>query len=267
MRYKQVAPLFIEPYDGIVFVCIFACRSIHPLRLFNMKPYLICLIFATLASSACRQTPTTPPSSESASPQTEPMVKIGDIMVTVDNKGNITLGREPIALENLRAALQERLSKMGSLPDEVPVGYEKEVLMGMRGEVETEVNAALRDVKMVHYQPALDILRAEVEKTLNIPVKLDATVLNTLDNYIYVAGNMLQQDGKPIDFSKTPLKEEAKEGFVSESVFGLLKKENGAWRLLAKSVGPTDMPVVCWWKDYGAPKALFGAGMAADECQ
>ena len=246
---------------------MFACRSIHPLRLFNMKPYLICLVFTTLLCQACRQTPGTPPPAESAAPQAEPMVTLNDIMVTVDNQGNITLGGQPITLEKLRAALQERLSKMRSLPDEVPVGYQKEVLMGMRAEVETEANAALRDVKLVHYQPALDILRAEVEKTLTIPVKLDATVLNTLDNYIYVAGNMLQPDGKPLDFSKTPLKEGAEEGFVSESVFGLLKKENGAWRVLAKAVGPTDMPVVCWWKDYGAPKALFGAGMAADECQ
>lgn len=229
-----------------------------------MKPHIISFICIVLAAGACRQTSSEPSSSATPSEQ---MVTIDDIMVTVDNQGNITLGREPITLEKLRPALQDRLARMKSLPDEVPVGYEKEVLMGMRGEVETEANTALRNVKMVYYEPALNVLRADVEKVLTVPVKLDVTDLRTLDNYLYVSGNMLQPDGTALDFSKTPLKEGAAEGFVSESVFGLLKRENGNWRLLAKAVGPTDMPVVCWWKDYGAPKALFGEGIAADDCQ
>jgi biopolymer transport protein ExbD len=232
-----------------------------------MKTHFIYLLFMVLAAGACRETTSAPPSTESATSQAEKMVTLDDIIVTVDNKGNITLGGEPITLEKLRATLQDRLARMKSLPDDVPVNYGKEVLMGMRGEVETEVNTALRNVKLRYYDPALNVLRAEVEKVLTVPVKLDVTDLRTLNNYIFVSGSMLQPDGKAMDFSKTPLKAGAAEGFVSESVFGLLKRENGNWRLLAKAVGPTDMPVVCWWKDYGAPKALFGAGMAADECQ
>lgn len=53
----------------------------------------------------------------------------------------------------------------------------------------------------------------------------------------------------------------------SDDVFGLLKNEGGAWKVLASSVGATDVPYMCWWKAHGVAKTAFPEGMAADDCE
>lgn len=70
--------------------------------------------------------------------------EVANAWVTVDKQGAITLlGREVLDMEDFEASLYDTLSKMETLPDSIPVYFDKEILMGMRGEVRTEINQAL----------------------------------------------------------------------------------------------------------------------------
>lgn len=63
---------------------------------------------------------------------------------TVDKQGAITLfGKEVQNLEEFQASLYDSLTRMESLPDSVPVYFDEEILMGMRGEVRTAIDRAL----------------------------------------------------------------------------------------------------------------------------
>lgn len=63
--------------------------------------------------------------------------------VGYNSKAGITLFGKKIALEDLKTGLYDSLSRMDILPDSISIHYEGEVLMGMRGEIETETNDAL----------------------------------------------------------------------------------------------------------------------------
>ena len=69
---------------------------------------------------------------------------------------------------------------------------------------------------------------------------------------------MKHKNGKAMDFKGTPYeKQYALGGSISDNVFGLLKFENGAWKILTYSLDPTDVPYINWQKNYKAPKELF----------
>ena len=74
--------------------------------------------------------------------------------VIVTQKGDITLSGKKVALENLKKELQNALIKLAIVPDEVSVEYQGEVLMGMRGEVETEVGEAITTAKLLKKEKA-----------------------------------------------------------------------------------------------------------------
>ncbi len=112
----------------------------------------------------------------------------------------------------------------------------------------------------------VEALRKPVEKEMTIPVSLKSDLFKTVDNYAFVVATMQQPDGRQMDFTKTPFKEAAEAGGYSDNVCGLLQKENGAWNILAIAVGSTDVPCVCWWKEYDVPRTLFPTDLAADDC-
>lgn len=111
-----------------------------------------------------------------------------------------------------------------------------------------------------------EALRKPVEKEMTIPVALKFDYFKTADNYAFALATMQQPDGQQMNFAQTPFKTAAEAGGYSDNVCGLLQKENGAWNVLAITVGSTDVPSVCWWKEYRVPKALFPPDMAADDC-
>ncbi len=74
--------------------------------------------------------------------------------IIVTQKGDITLTGKKVALENLKKELQNALIKLAIVPDEVSVEYQGEVLMGMRGEVETEVGEAITTAKLLKKEKA-----------------------------------------------------------------------------------------------------------------
>ena len=67
--------------------------------------------------------------------------------VVVDKKGNITLSGKKVTFENLKKELQAELVKLPTIPKEVPIKFDENLLMGMRGEVRTEVSEAIAGAK------------------------------------------------------------------------------------------------------------------------
>lgn len=113
----------------------------------------------------------------------------------------------------------------------------------------------------------LDVVKKLVEKELTVPVSLRADQFKALDDYAYVEATMLQPDGRKMDYTNTPLKESAEAGGNSDVVCALLQKQNSGWDVLAIAVGPMDVPSICWWKQYGAPQAVFPTGRTAEQCE
>jgi hypothetical protein len=71
-----------------------------------------------------------------------------------------------------------------------------------------------------------------------------------------------------MDFKGIPFDEQANiGGSFSDSVFGLLKKEGEVWKVKAISVGATDIPFVCWPKEYSVSSTIFREGLTSDDCK
>lgn len=88
----------------------------------------------------------------------------GGLSLTVNQDGEITLSGKKIEIENLQKNLVEALEKMPAVPDGIDIKYEGEVLMGMRGEVETEVADAIAAAKAAKGRPVVEIQRFRKQK-------------------------------------------------------------------------------------------------------
>lgn len=69
--------------------------------------------------------------------------------IIVREDGTITLYGQNLSLEELKFFLVDTLDKMPIIPDNIEIKYEGEVLMGMRGEIETEVADAIAEAKAI----------------------------------------------------------------------------------------------------------------------
>lgn len=105
-----------------------------------------------MAFYACETAPTktteSTPTTSSAPPNTvAPEAAASPLLVTLNQNGDITLSGKKIEFDSLKPALQRELLKLPSIPTEVPIKYEGEVLMGMRHEMQTVVNEAITGAK------------------------------------------------------------------------------------------------------------------------
>lgn len=104
----------------------------------------------------------------------------------------------------------------------------------------------------------LEALKQKLQPGLRQKPKLVVTKLTVKDSYAYFVGRAKAADGKDIDFRKTAYKEDVEQGvFDGDGTNALLKKTGGKWKVLAYTIGPTDVPWGCWWKEYKAPKEIF----------
>jgi len=80
--------------------------------------------------------------------------------------------------------------------------------------------------------------------------------------FIYVF--VYQSGAKPVDFNNSKYKKDYEAGMMDNNgIFALFKKTNGKWSLITHADFPTGVPTGCWWKQYKAPKIIFGS--AAEE--
>ncbi len=75
--------------------------------------------------------------------------------VTLNQKGDITLAGKPVSLENLRKELQAKLMHYTVIPDKIALKTIGQTGMGMRAEVNTEINAAIAGAKWLRKKATL----------------------------------------------------------------------------------------------------------------
>jgi hypothetical protein len=100
--------------------------------------------------------------------------------------------------------------------------------------------------------PALADLTAQLGK----PAKLDVVSLKTSKGFAFVYANIVDQDGRPIDYTGTKFAEAAANGGMSKKYVALLRDDQG-WKLLTSRVGPTDVAWQNWAAEYSAPPEIF----------
>jgi len=103
----------------------------------------------------------------------------------------------------------------------------------------------------------MNALRIPIQKDIGQKVQFKVDSLKMLGNWAFMKGAPIRPDGKEIDYSHTQYAEAVKAGAFGYGVFALFKKTRGKWNVVKYSLGASDVPYVTWWRDYGAPKAIF----------
>lgn len=106
----------------------------------------------------------------------------------------------------------------------------------------------------------LDIVRPVAEHDLGKPVEFVVEEFNISGNWAFVALNAQRPGGGKIDPYKTPFASRNGEDAVSMfdccHVEAVLRKEQGAWRVLESGVGTTDVWYTNWCDK--VPQGLIG---------
>ena len=102
----------------------------------------------------------------------------------------------------------------------------------------------------------LDAIRPTIEKAMAQKVKFQVRRLHANAEWAFLDGVALQMNGKPVDLKKTPFKNE--EPMDGPTVFALLRKKAGRWRVVTHSIGPTDLVWSGWDSEFGVPGAILG---------
>jgi hypothetical protein len=107
----------------------------------------------------------------------------------------------------------------------------------------------------------LDGLRPVIEKDLGQKVIFEVNELSVADGFVFAAVVPRTQSGGKIDYLKTRYANEMREGVLDGGrdapLYALLRYRNAAWHVVTFVIGPTDVAYAGWWKQYGAPKAIF----------
>ena len=103
----------------------------------------------------------------------------------------------------------------------------------------------------------LDALRPAIERDLGQKVKFEVKTLNVQGAWAFYGGNAVKPNGDPIDLKSTRHRKEA-EFMDGPSVYALLRKKAGRWKLTTFVVGPTDVAWDSWDKEFGAPRSVMG---------
>jgi hypothetical protein len=178
--------------------------------------------------------------------------------VTLNQKGEITLDGKKVTLENLRKELQAALLKQTTIPDKLELKTIGETGMGMRGEVNTVITESINGAKWLRKKTAIETLNTAVGKKLKTSTQLELGSYQTSGEFAFISAKPKQADGKAIDYSKTDYAKDAKSASFADHTIGLLKFENGTWKIVTYSIGVSKPPVDVWVKNFKAPKTLFG---------
>jgi hypothetical protein len=161
-------------------------------------------------------------------------------------------------LENLRKELQNALLANPTIPDKIDLKTIGQTGMGMRGEVNTTISEAIAGAKWVRKKAAIAALNASIAKKLATATQLELVSYQISGNFALIGAKPKQADGKAIDYSKTVYAKEAKTAAFVNNAFGLLRYENGAWKVIAFDIGKSKAPLDAWIKGSQMPKALSG---------
>lgn len=122
-----------------------------------------------------------------------------------------------------------------------------------------------KDLASKDRKEMLEALKLKLKTNLKLKPKMVVDQLLVKSGFAFFKGKAKNAEGKDIDFSKTAYKEENEEGiFDGDATVALLRKAGGKWKVIAWSIGATDVPYTCWWKEFKAPKDIFDF---VDKCQ
>jgi hypothetical protein len=197
--------------------------------------------------------------STTTKPGTKPVPTKNSVpTVTLNEKGEITLNDKKVTLENLRKELQNALLTNATIPDKLDLKTIGQTGMGMRGEVNTIISEAIAGAKWVRKKAAIAALNATIGKKLATSTQLELGSYQISGNFVLISAKPKKADGKAIDYSKTDYAKEAKTATFVNNVFGLLRYQDGAWKVLAYSIGTSKAPIDTWVKSYQVPKSISG---------
>jgi len=178
--------------------------------------------------------------------------------VSLKKNGAVLLNGKAVALENLRKELQLVLLTKPVIPDNIPLKTVGQTGMGMRSEVNTIIAESIKGAKWLRKKAAIEALNNSVGKKLRTPTKLAPGIYKTSADFAYLSARPLLADGGGIPYSMTDYAKEQKAAYFTDNAIGLLQYKNGAWSVLAYSIGVSKAPVDVWVKKFKAPRALFG---------
>jgi hypothetical protein len=102
-----------------------------------------------------------------------------------------------------------------------------------------------------------DVLKAAVVADLQQDVKLEIATFHALRDWTYISGRPTQPNGQPIDYSKTKHAPAVQAEAFDDGVIALLRKQDGAWKVVEFEIGSTDAPQSSWAERFGSPPQLI----------
>ena len=98
-----------------------------------------------------------------------------------------------------------------------------------------------------------------VKDELGMSVTLKIETQRQDDQWAFLSGLPLTNEGGRIDYSRTRYADDIKEGYFDDGFVGLAQfdKNNKGWSLITLSLGATDAPFVSWPEQFGVPKKII----------
>lgn len=103
----------------------------------------------------------------------------------------------------------------------------------------------------------MDALRLRMQRELNKPMIFQVQQLRVLGDWAFAEVVPRKPDGSAFDYRGTPFEQEKRDGVLDDASVALLRRVNGAWRVVRLAIGPTDVAWWGWEKETGAPRAVL----------
>lgn len=103
----------------------------------------------------------------------------------------------------------------------------------------------------------MDTLRPVVSRDLEQKVIFVVDLLRVQGNWAFMRGKPRRPSGGRIDYRKTKYRDDFKAGMFEDQVYALFQRAGSGWKVVKWGIGNTDVPYGGFWKEFGAPKAIF----------
>lgn len=106
----------------------------------------------------------------------------------------------------------------------------------------------------------MDAARIPVSRDIGQRVIFVVDVLRSDGQMVFLQGVPHQSNGTPLDWTKTPFREDWLNDMMSDVVMVLLSRNGTRWTVLDYAIGPTDVYWYGWVQRYNLPEAFFFPG-------
>ncbi|SNT07648.1 DNRLRE domain-containing protein [Antarctobacter heliothermus] len=103
----------------------------------------------------------------------------------------------------------------------------------------------------------IDAVRGPISAEIGTELVFDVVRLRSDATWAFVDATPLLPDGSPVDWAKTPFADAWAHGMMTQTVWALLYRDPGGWRVVDHVIGPTDVYWYGWVKQFGLPVAVF----------